>query len=93
VGLGLHEVVGPDMVAPLRAQPDAGPIVKPESASRPLFMGYFKSLTAPDPLHAIAAYVPPGLVQQRFDPTITVPAVLRCQRNYGLRQSVFISTN
>jgi hypothetical protein len=64
VGLRLHEVVGPDMIAPFRPQPDAGSIVEPEPASRPLFLGYFEPLTAPDPLHAIAAHVPPGLVQQ-----------------------------
>jgi hypothetical protein len=52
------------MVAPLWAQPDAGPIIEPEPASRPLFLGYFKPLTAPDPLHPIAAYIPPGIVQQ-----------------------------
>jgi hypothetical protein len=55
VGLGLHKVVGPDMIASLRPQPDAGPIIEPESASWSLFLGYFEPLTAPDPLHAIAA--------------------------------------
>ena len=64
VGLGLHEVVGPDMVAPLRPQPDAGPIVEPEPAPRPLFPRYFEPLTAPDPLYAITANIPPGIVQQ-----------------------------
>jgi len=29
VGLGLHKVIGPDMVAPLRTQPDAGAIIQP----------------------------------------------------------------
>jgi hypothetical protein len=41
VGLGLDEVVAPDMVAVLRSQPDAGTIVEPEPASRPLFSWYF----------------------------------------------------
>ena len=64
VGLRLHEVVGPDMTAPFRPQPDARPIVEPEPASRPLFLGYFEPLATPDPLHPIAAYIPPSLVQQ-----------------------------
>ena len=29
MGLGLHEVIGPDMIAPLRAQPDAGAVIEP----------------------------------------------------------------
>ena len=29
MGLGLHEVIGPDMVAPLRPQPDAGAVIEP----------------------------------------------------------------
>ena len=37
--------------------------------------------------------IPPGIVQQRLDPTITVPAVLRCETNNGLRQRIFISTD
>ena len=64
VGLGLHEVVAPHMIASLRPEPDAGSIVEPEPASRPLFLGYFEPLTAPDPLHPVAAHVPPGIVQQ-----------------------------
>ena len=93
VGLGLNKVVGPDMIAPLWPQPDAGPIIEPEPASWPLFLGYFQPLATPDPLHPIAAHTPPGLVQQRLDPTIAVSAVLRCQRNNSLRQRILISTN
>jgi hypothetical protein len=93
VGLGLHEVVGPDMIASFRPQPDAGSIVKPEPTSRPLLLGHFKPLTAPDPLHPITADVPPGFVQQCLDPAIAVPAILGCQGDNGLRQRIFISTD
>ena len=41
LGLGLHKVIGPDMVAPLRTQPDAGTVIEPQSPSRLLFAGYF----------------------------------------------------
>jgi hypothetical protein len=63
VSLGFHKVVGLDMIAPFRPHPDAGSIVEPEPASRPLFFGYFEPLTAPDLLYPIATHVPPGLVQ------------------------------
>ena len=52
------------MIAPFWPQTDARSIVEPEPTSRPLFLRYFEPLTAPDPLHAIAADIPPGLVQQ-----------------------------
>ena len=58
-----------------------------------MFLGYFEPLTAPDPLHPIAAHIPPGLVQQCLDPTIAVPAVLRCESNNGPCQRIFISMN
>ena len=52
MGLGFHKVIGPHMIAPFRAQPDAGAIIEPEPASWPLFLGYFEPLTAADPLAA-----------------------------------------
>ena len=39
MGLRLDEVVAPDMVAMLRSQPDAGSVVEPQPAARPLFPG------------------------------------------------------
>lgn len=41
LGLGLHKVIGPDMVAPLRTQPDAGAVIQSQAPSWPLFTGYF----------------------------------------------------
>ena len=81
------------MITSLRSQPDAGAIVEPQPASRPLFPGYFEPLTAPDPLHTITAHIPPGIVQQCLDPAIAIAPILRCQRNNGLRQRIFVSTN
>ncbi len=59
--LGFDEVIAPDMVAMLRSQPDAGPVIEPESSSRPLFSGYFQPLTAPDPLNPITPDLPAGI--------------------------------
>ena len=41
MGLGLDEVVAPDMIAMLRSQPDAGSVVEPQPAPRLLLPGYF----------------------------------------------------
>src|SRR5665213_3526565 len=93
MGLGFDEVVGPDMIAPLRSQPDARAVIEPYSASGPLFPGYFQPLTPPDALHAISADGPACFVEQRRDPSVAVTAVLRCQLNDGPCQRVFIGAN
>ena len=93
MGLGLDEVVGPDMIAPLRSQPDAGAVVEPQTASWPLFLGYFQPLTAPDALHTVLAHIPPGLVEQCRDPAIAIATILGGQGDDGPRQRIFISSN
>lgn len=75
MGLCLDKIVAPDMIAVLRPQPDAGSVIQPEPASRPLFPGHFQPLAAPDPLNAITADLPTRLGQQRRDPTIAITPV------------------
>ena len=41
IGPVKHEIPGPDMVAPLRAEPDAGTVVEPQPASFRLLRWYF----------------------------------------------------
>ena len=93
MGLSLDEVVAPDMIAMLRPQADARSVVQPEPAARSLLPGYFKPLTAPDPLDTITADLPAGVGKQRCDPTIPVSYVLGCQRGNRSRQSILISSN
>jgi hypothetical protein len=91
VGLRLNEVVAPDMIAVLRSQPNAGAVVEPQPTSRLLPFGYFKPLTAPDPLDAITANLPAGFGKKRPDPTIAIASIMRSQRDNRSRQRIFIS--
>lgn len=91
--LRLHEVVGPDMIAMLRSQPDAGAIIQPKPTARPLFPRYFQPLTAPDPLNAITSDPPASIGKQRCDPAITVSPVLGCKRDDRSRQRILVSSN
>jgi hypothetical protein len=91
MGLRLNKVVAPDMIAMPRSQPNAGAVVEPQPPSRLLPFGYFKPLTAPDPLDAITTNLPTSLAKKRVDPTIAVTPVLRRQRDYRSRQRIFIS--
>lgn len=93
VGLGLHEVVTPDVIAMLWPEPNARSIVEPEPASRPMFLGYFQPLTVPDPLYAITANLPAGLDQQRGDPAVAIASVLRGQSDNRSRQRIFVSSD
>ena len=91
VGLRLNEVVAPDMIAMLRSQSNAGTVVEPQPPSRLLPFGYFKPLTAPDPLDAITANLPAGFGKKRPDPTIAIASITRSQKDNRARQRIFIS--
>ena len=58
MGAVLHEVIGPDMVAPARAQTNARPIVEPQSPAFGLFRGHFQPLAPPDPPNTFDVHVP-----------------------------------
>ena len=81
------------MVAILWSQPDAGPVVEPQPPPRLLFPGYFKPLTAPDPLNTITPDMPAGIGKQRCDPAISISSVLGCQGDNRSRQRILISTD
>lgn len=90
VGLGLHQVVGPDMVAALRSQPDDPSL----SHNRPrgfCFQGTFSPLAAPDALDPLRAHIPARLVEQLGDPPVAIAPILGCQRQDGLGQPIFVS--
>lgn len=55
-----------------------------------MLLRHFQPLPPPDPLHAILADRPAGLVQQRRDPAITVTPVLTRQRDNRGRQRIFV---
>ena len=76
VGAVLDEVVGPDMIAVLRPQPDARSVGQPEPAAFGLLMGDLQPLASPDPLDPLVVDYPARLAQQRGDLAIAVAAVL-----------------
>jgi hypothetical protein len=54
VGAVLDEVIGPDMIALLRPQPNARSVGQPEPAALGLLMGNLQPLTLPDTLDPLA---------------------------------------
>src|SRR5262249_39362123 len=76
VGAVLDKVVGPDMIALLRPQPNARSVGQPEPAALGLLMGNLEPLTLPDTLDPLVVDCPARPAQQRGDLAIAIAAVL-----------------
>ena len=60
----LDKVIGPDMIAVLRPQPNARSVGQPEPAALGLLMGNLQPLTLPDTLDPLVVDCPARLAQQ-----------------------------
>ena len=76
VGAVLDKVVGPDVIAVLGTQPDAGSVRQPQPAALGLFVGDLQPLPSPDPLDPLVVDDPARLLQQPGNLAIAVAAVL-----------------
>jgi hypothetical protein len=86
----LDEVVGPDVVAVLRPQPNARSVGQPEPAALGLFVGDFEPLASPDALDPLV--VDTRLTKQPGDLAIAVAAVLSSHLDDIGREPVLILT-
>ena len=75
MGLGFDKVEAPDVIGSLGAKPDAGPVIKPETAPFWLFLWDFQPLTTPDALNPVLAYFNATVVQQRRHAPIAIAAI------------------
>ncbi len=92
VGAVLDKVVGPDVIAVLRPQPDARSVGQPEPASFGLFMGDLQPLASPDALDPLVVDYPARLAQQPCDLAIAVAAVLLGKLDNIGRQTLLVLT-
>src|SRR5262245_20791062 len=76
VGAILDEVIGPDMIALLRPQPDARSVGQPEPAALGLLMRDLQPLALPDTLDPLVVDCPARPAQQFGDLAIAIAAVL-----------------
>src|SRR6266508_2396412 len=76
VGAVFDKVVGPDMIALLRPQPNARTVGQPEPAALGLLMGNLQPLTLPDTLDPLVVDDPARLAQELGDLAIAIAAVL-----------------
>jgi hypothetical protein len=85
-----HQVVGPDVIPPLRPQPYAGAVVEPQAATRLLLLRDLQPFAAPYLFHSVFAHVPSGFLQLDGDASISIPAILTGQFDDGPGQRVFL---
>src|SRR5690348_7684371 len=90
MGESTHEIVGPDVIAPLRPQTHAGAVVEPQAAARLLLLRHLQPFATPDPLHAVLTHVPARFLQLDGDTSISIPAILAGQRDDSPGQRVFV---
>src|SRR5262247_1691147 len=92
VGAVLDKVVGPDMIAVLRPQPDARSVGQPEPAAFGLFIGDLQPLASPDALDPLVVDYPARLAQQPCDLAIAVAAILLGKLGNIGRQTLLVLT-
>ena len=92
VGAVLDEVVGPDVIAALGPQPDAGAVIQPEPAAFRLLAGDLQPLASPDPLDPLVVDQPAGSAQQLGDLAVAIAAILPGQLDDVGRQPLFVVT-
>src|SRR5262249_14392145 len=72
VGAVLDKIVGPDMIAVLRPQPNARSVGQPEPAALGLLMGNLQPLTLPDTLDPLVVNCPARLAQELGNVAIAI---------------------
>src|SRR5262249_24976596 len=92
VGAILDKVVGPDMIALLRPQPNARSVGQPEPAALGLLMRDLQPLASPDALDPLVVDYPACLAQQPCDLAIAIAAVLLGKLDNIGRQTLLVLT-
>ena len=92
MGAVLDEVVGPDVVAVLGPETDAGAIVEPEASPLGLLGRHFQPLASPDPLDPLVVDEPTGPAQQLGHLAVAITAILPGQLDDIGGQPLFIVT-
>jgi hypothetical protein len=92
VGAVLDKVVGPHMIALLRAQPNARSVGQPEPAALGLLRWDLQPLASPDTLDPLVVDYPARLPQQFGDLAIAIAAVLPGKLDNIGRETLLVVT-
>jgi hypothetical protein len=84
-----HKVIAPDMVRVFRLQPQIGPIVQPQATPFGLSGRHFQLFLAPNSLHALVVHLPPLVVQEGSDASISIASILAPRATPGSLPRLF----
>lgn len=84
----MDEVLGPYVIGVCTPRPEAGTVVEPESATRPMFLRHIKPLAALDVLYPVLADATAPMLQRGRAPAVAVAPVLQRQGRSRPRQSI-----
>jgi len=68
----LEEIIGPDMMTPAGAKPDAETVIPPKPTALGLPYRHLQSFPSPDPHHTLGIHMPASNTEQRHDPAIAI---------------------
>jgi len=86
----MNEVVAPHMIPVLRAKPDAGAIIQPQSSTFRLPLRYLQAFAKPDTLYSFVIDLPSFPTEQCGDAAVTIPAIPGRQLYDPLGQHPFV---
>jgi hypothetical protein len=88
----LDEVIGPDVIAVLRPQTNAGSVRQPEAPSFWLLLWNLQPLTPPDPLDPLVVDEPARVSQQSRDLPVAIATILTGKRDDVGGQTLLVLT-
>ncbi len=90
IGAAMDEVIGPDVVATLWSEADAGSVIDPKPPLLWLFRWHLEPLPPPYPFDTAVADLPANASQQRHNATVAVTTVLPHQLDHVRHKSILI---
>lgn len=93
MGTGSHKVIRPNMVSVCRPKPNAGSIIKPQTASFGLLLRDLEPLLTPDAFYAFMIDLPAVLSQKSCNTTVAVPTILTGKSDNFRPEDFFLAPN
>ena len=88
----LDKVVGPDVIAVFRPQPDARSVMQPQPPAFGLLLGNLQPLTPPNPLNPLVIDLPPRPAQELRDLAVAIAAIETGEFNDVVGQPLLVFT-
>jgi len=86
----MHEVVAPHVVHVFCSQPDARPIIEPQTAFPGLFLRNLQPFTMPQAFNPLVIDMPTRITQQRCNTAVAISTILSGKFDHISDEALFI---